>query len=291
MAAAPAPMATPVVNAPRSTERTHSRATGPGWDPTNKPRPKPTSSGVTSSPSPAGAPGRPAACPTVRRPPPSRPSRPTSARAWADRAPRVPTCVRPPAPRRRACRGASAPPGGSPAAHGPGRWRSPRRAARAARTGCGGCRPTGRRRPRPQRPSSGQELRLPRPRRRLDVLHAEQVEHRHRRGLDHPDDRLVAVVLEVELHPRGVLVGAGPPEDEPARLLHVLHEAGAVAGAPLAVRAQLDVRVVSEPLGLGKRAPDLFRAGRQPDLLLELHVTSKCNRTVALCSGNQTVAG
>ena len=47
MSAAPAPMATPVVSAPRSTLRMHSRDTGPGWAPTNRPSPKPTRSELT----------------------------------------------------------------------------------------------------------------------------------------------------------------------------------------------------------------------------------------------------
>src|SRR6188472_4024845 len=40
-------MATPVVKAPRSTDRTHRSETGPGCAPTNNPRPKPTSRALT----------------------------------------------------------------------------------------------------------------------------------------------------------------------------------------------------------------------------------------------------
>src|SRR5918992_2112223 len=46
MSAAPAPIAIPAPSAPRSTLRMQSSETGPGWAPTKKPSPKPTSSAL-----------------------------------------------------------------------------------------------------------------------------------------------------------------------------------------------------------------------------------------------------
>ena len=149
----PAPMARPVVKAPRSTARCSSSDTGPGCAPTKRPRPKPISSALRRSPlgrdarELALAAARRGARPTGRPPRPSRPRPPTSARGWAGRAPRG----RRDAPSHEA--------GGRQRAEvllhrlaghrqvdARARWHWPRRARPAGPADRGGCRPRARRR-------------------------------------------------------------------------------------------------------------------------------------------------
>src|SRR5919112_2341092 len=228
MSAAPAPIAMPLVSAPRSTLRTHSSDTGPGCAPTNRPSPKPTASELMWTPygvERAGARALRGGRPTASRPPPSTRAPRTWARAWGGRAPPARSGGWPRARPRTACRGASARPAGSPAGRARGPWRWPRRARPGRRRGTCACRPRGRGKPRPRdlRASGGERHRAGAAPGSAQ-FHGEvaAIQDRERPRLGHADAGAGVVLVEIDLHARGVLVRAAPPEDQPPRRVDLL---------------------------------------------------------------------